>query len=159
MAPTEIAATGAEVRDLITALGRLEPVVGRLSHKFRFLKGVVWGLVGVVVSVAVVATIAGITAVRVEGFVTEREDDRLSDRAAACIQFNVQRFETREVNKKSILTFAPDAQFDIAKLTGPQRALYDAYARVVNEGLPFRDCSVAGLDAYFKSPPKDPALG
>lgn len=82
------------------------------------------------------------------------EADRAQALSSGCIQYNVQRAQTRAALKLSLRALAPPGD-----LTPAQQAALDGYGRAVDEQLPFRDCSPAGIDAYYREPPKDPAVG
>ena len=79
--------------------------------------------------------------------------DRAANTLSSCIQFNVQRAETRAAMKLALASLAPP----VANQTEQQRAALETYSKSVDLGLPYRDCSASGIAAYFKSPPKDPA--
>lgn len=102
--------------------------------------------------VGIVVAVIGIT-VGATGIIygVKRNDERSAQIIAACSQSNAQRAEIRDAMKLALASLAPPT------LTEQQRASLDTYNKSVDLRLPYRDCSPAGIDAYFKSPPKDPA--
>lgn len=122
----------------------------------RSKAGIIFGIIGV--TVAIIATIYAISARDTSRDVKELNEAVIADRAdarvAACVQYNVQRDEVRRAVKDALVALAPPSQ----PLTPAQREVVDRYAAEVDAKLPYRDCTPAGLDAYFKNPPTDPAL-
>lgn len=144
----------------VAACDRLE--VALRDHGRRLARLAV--LATVSVGIAVVGLIVGGIGVKAAAeanrasddlgaFVASTEVERASQRVAACVQFNVQRAETRGAMKLSLRALGPPGV-----LTPEQMAVFEKYNAAVDLQLPFRDCSPAGLDAYYKSPPPDPAV-
>lgn len=135
-----------DIRDLAPAMERHRQTVLRADRRSK--AGIIFGIIGV--SVAVVATIYAIDARDLQ---QEYERDQANNRVSACIQFNAQRNEIRQALKDALIALAPPDR----PLTPTQQATVDRYAAEVDLKLPYRDCSPAGLEAYFKAPPADPA--
>lgn len=117
--------------------------------------GIVAGIVGVGVGVwgISVGARAQNTADDVNHLTAQSDAEREANKVSSCVQFNVQRKETREAMKLALTSLAPPE----ANRTEQQRAALETYNKSVDLGLPYRDCSSAGIAAYFKSPPRDPA--
>lgn len=87
--------------------------------------------------------------------VRQVEQDRVERSRGSCIQFNVNQHNTREAIVQGLVeTFRP--------LTTPdklgQLEFFAASLRAnVEILLPYRDCSDAGVEAFLKEPPQDPA--
>lgn len=94
------------------------------------------------------------TADDVSALTQDINEDRGSQVIAACVNYNVQRAEVRAALKLSLRALAPVSD---AELTERQRELLAVYNAAVDAGLPFRDCSPAGIAKYFEEPPADPA--
>lgn len=132
------------------------------EHRSRFARGVAL----FAILVGLFATIVGAYAIytsndahdaveKVESFLEQQTIDRQQQLVSACIQFNAQRFEVRTAVKDALVALVPPGQ----PLTEAQQATAARYGAEVDEKLPYRDCSPAGLERYFKNPPVDPAVG
>lgn len=112
--------------------------------------------VAIAVLAALLAIFVGYRSLEVARRVDREADGRAAEnvtaRIAACVQFNSQRAETRAAMKLSLASLLPAGQ----TVTEAQQKALDTYNGAVDDGLPFRDCSPSGIDAYFKFPPKDP---
>jgi hypothetical protein len=156
MMPQELARTahelGQDLRDLTQAMTDHRRAVEKADQRSK--AGIIAGIIGIMVGL--LATIYAInadeTADRVSDLQEQVAADQEEARHSACIQFNVQRNEVRGALKASLLTLAR------APITPEQQIIVDKYNTEVDESLPYRDCSEDGIAAYFKTPPKDPAL-
>jgi hypothetical protein len=85
------------------------------------------------------------------------EADRLDRSRGSCVQFNVNQHNQRDAIVNGLVdTFRP--------LVQPGReAELDTFAASlrtnVDNQLPYRDCSDAGIEAFLRNPPQDPANG
>ncbi len=116
--------------------------------------GVAVGIFGVVVGLG--GILAGLTA---RATADDLKQARRDGRVATCIQSNLQTQRTREalLSGVSVLT-QPDARRGAAEQTALDRFVVE-YGRKVDASLPYRDCSERGIEAYYRHPPDDPALG
>lgn len=149
-----------QVERLIVSIDSLESAfavhkqaLARAEKRTKYAKSA--SIVGMLVGIVGVAV--GVTAWGVADDVRELSADRQREtvevRTSACVQFNVQRNEVRSTMKLALTSLAPPE----AARTEAQRASLEVYSKAVDLGLPYRDCSPQGIEAYFKSPPKDPA--
>ncbi len=148
--PEELTKAARELSEDIQNLG---PTLER--HRQTVLKadrrskaGVIAGIIGITVAI-----FALFIAADVHDLQRSVAADSASARVASCVQFNVQREQTRAAMKLALASLAPPA----ANQTDQQRTALETYSKAVDLGLPYRDCSPAGIEAYFQSPPKDPA--
>lgn len=136
-----------DVRHLSDALEHHRVAVEKADSRAKV--GICIGLVGVALVIAAI----WLSLVTRED-ANDRADETARARVSSCAQFNVQRNEIRTAIKDALLALAPPG----VPLTETQQATVARYAREVDAKLPYRDCSPAGIDAYFKAPPSDPAL-
>jgi hypothetical protein len=149
-----------EARDLITHIDQLQDelavhrrMIASQGRRVNWVRrGMLAALVVAVLGVAVGAA-GAITANDVSEQTAAIREVRETSRVGACIQANVLIAQTRAALKASLLALAPDP----ANLTERQQQLIDAYNASVDLQLPFRDCTPAGIDAYYEAPPADPA--
>lgn len=73
---------------------------------------------------------------------------------ASCIAANVGRAAIRETVKDSLLALVPAGTV----LDDEQELRIVLYNERVDAGLPFRDCSPTGIEAWLLDQPPDPAL-
>lgn len=73
---------------------------------------------------------------------------------ATCVAANVARDAVRETIKDSLLALVDPE----TPLTEAQKLRIELYNERVNTGLPFRDCSPEGIEAFLENQPPDPAL-
>lgn len=97
------------------------------------------------------------TADRAAAAVRQVEQDRVERSRGSCVQFNVNQHNTREAEIVGLVnTFTPlvppDRQGQLEFFAASLRANVEIL-------LPYRDCSDAGIEAFLKEPPSDPALG
>lgn len=78
---------------------------------------------------------------------------RTEARIVTCIQDNITISQLRTKLPEALLTLVPPG----TTLTPDQQARVDAYTESVEMGFPFRDCSPAGIAAYYADLPSDPA--
>lgn len=106
----------------------------------------------------VIALGAGITALvligRVENVTQDLVRIRQENNVANCIAANVGRDAVRRAVEDSLLALVPAG----TTLTPEQEARIELYNVRVETGLPFRDCSPEGIEAFLKNQPPDPAL-
>lgn len=149
----EARALRVDVRNLATTLEVHRQTVISANRRSKY--AIIGMIVGI--AVAVIATMYAANArelsTDVRGLQNAAAADTTQARTSACIQFNAQRAEIREAIKSSLFALVPPN----VTPTPAQLATFDIYNRSVDAGLPYRDCSPAGLAAYFKSPPSDPA--
>lgn len=79
---------------------------------------------------------------------------RKENNEATCVATNVSRASIRDTVKDSLLALVPPG----TALTADQQLRIDAYNERVDRGLPFRDCSPEGIEAYLSNQPPDPAV-
>lgn len=122
----------------------------------RSKAGIIAGIVGITVGIAstLYALNAHDTANDVRDLQEQYQADSAQARLSGCIQYNVQRFEIRVAVKDALLALAPPG----TPLSDSQKATLERYNGEVDAKLPYRDCSPAGLEQYFKRPPEDPAV-
>jgi hypothetical protein len=116
--------------------------------KAASIVGMFVGIIGIAVGVQ-----AWSTAHDLDQLVETRQRETTEARISSCVQFNVQRAETRAAMKLALGSLVPTTA------TEQQRLALETYGKSVDLGLPYRNCSPEGIEAYFKSPPKDPAIG
>jgi hypothetical protein len=78
---------------------------------------------------------------------------RDENRVVSCVRENVHIATLHAKLPEALLAFVPPG----AELTPEQQAILDRYTLSVEDGFPFRDCSEAGIEAYYENPPVDPA--
>jgi hypothetical protein len=93
------------------------------------------------------------TASDLSSFVSATEIDRAQARVSACVQANVLTERQRTAMVSGLRAIAPPGT-----LSATSQAALDKYATEVEAQLPYRDCSPAGIVAYYKNPPDDPAV-
>lgn len=97
-----------------------------------------------------------------------REAEAKTDaRYAACIGFNQEQRGDRNAQLNGILVVigvaepgdltAEDRARIAARLPAKQRERFEAYEQQAALDNPFRDCTDAGIEDYYKHPPRDPA--
>lgn len=91
---------------------------------------------------------------KVEALALELAQLRKEANTANCIAANVGRDAVREAVKDSLLALVPVGTV----LDADQKARIALYNERVDAGLPFRDCSVAGIEKFLSVQPPDPAL-
>lgn len=80
---------------------------------------------------------------------------RTETRISACVQDNKKVAGQRAAFQAFTLVFGhPNAD---GTLPPQEQALLDTINQAVIDVLPFRDCSPAGIEQYYSSPPADPA--
>lgn len=87
--------------------------------------------------------------------VAQVQTERNEAATATCIRFNIGQRNTREAIVQGITQ-----AFQPLVAAGDQHKLDDFSAALrasVTTLLPYRDCSPAGIDAFAKNPPPDPA--
>jgi hypothetical protein len=129
----------------VSEIEELKPLVRRSNSRSKV--GLFVGLIGVIVG-----AIGLLTAFYAREASKEIRSTRTESRIAACQQDNVLIASTRGAITDSILALAANPN----ELTSVEQLLYDAYAARVANGLPFWDCSPAGIVAYYENPPVDP---
>lgn len=86
-------------------------------------------------------------------FVSLVEADRAAARVSSCIQANATTESQRAAMVGALRALAP-----LGTLSPAAQESLDKYEHEVEARLPYRDCSPAGLAAFFKDPPVDPAV-
>lgn len=139
---------------LVEQLSRVQSDLGfRKWTRRRILLVAVLVLVDLLVSVLSVLALA-------EAYhqADARARDQQEARRGSCVQFNVDQQNKREAITGGIVEA-------LRKLiTTPEgSAFVDELEPVLRESvtskLPYRDCSPAGIEAFLKKPPSDPATG
>lgn len=110
--------------------------------------GVIAGIIGGVVGAGGVLVGASARATA-----EDVADARREAQVGSCIQANVTTERSREALVNGLLAILPPGQ----EPTEKQQEIVDRYTKQVEEALPFRSCSPAGIEAYLRNPPADPA--
>lgn len=97
----------------------------------------------------------------------QRTDDAADNRAAACVQSNVEQQGDRDSALNGALVtfgFAPggsmtaeDRERIVAALGPELQARYRAVEQQAAADNPFRDCTPEGIAEFYNHPPADPA--
>lgn len=116
--------------------------------------GVVVGIIGVVVGIG-----GGIFGISAQTTADDLAESRRETQVSSCRQANETTKRTRDalIAGVSVLT-APNPTRTPNDQAAIDRFIVE-YQRHVDGALPFRDCSTAGIKAYYANPPVDPALG
>lgn len=85
----------------------------------------------------------------------KQDRERKERSVGSCIQANVAIQKQREAMVTSLLALVPEGTV----LRPDQQASIDRYRAAVAVQLPYRDCSPAGIEAFLRNPPTDPATG
>lgn len=84
--------------------------------------------------------------------------DRAKNSRGSCIQYNVQQQQRRDGNVHLLIEgFRP-----LATTPESMQKLVELEGRLIEIAAatwPYRDCSDAGIEAFLKNPPQDPAAG
>lgn len=91
---------------------------------------------------------------RIEALAAELAQLKKETDKATCIAANVAREAVRETIKDSLLALVPAGTV----LDEEQELRIALYNERVDDGLPFRDCSPSGIEAWLQHQPPDPAL-
>lgn len=109
------------------------------------------GVAAIVLALVVLALVVRLNSDRIN----QQNADRASRSYGSCVQFNVTQQNEREAIVGGIVeTFRPLAA-DVARL---EAFAADLRANV-EQRLPYRDCSPAGIEAFLRDPPPDPNGG
>lgn len=101
----------------------------------------------------VIGARARATANDLSEFVSDVEADRAAARVSSCVQANATTESQRAAMVGALRALAPPGS-----LSPSGQAALDKYEDEVDARLPYRDCSPAGIAAFFKDPPVDPAV-
>ena len=115
------------------------------EHEATTVAGFLLGLLFVAFLALAAAIIAIIGVVQVGNIADENTEQREAGEIADCKSFNERSLELRAVLKDSLFALVRPGQV----LTAEQEAQIAAYNAKVDDGLPLRDCSEAGIDAYL----------
>lgn len=110
--------------------------------------GIVVGVVGIAVGLG--GAVFGLAA---QTTADDLADSRRETQVSACVQQNVTTERVRVALVQSLLAILPPGQ----EPTDAQKLIVDRYTTQVEQALPYRSCSEAGIKAYFDHPPADPA--
>lgn len=156
-----------DFNSLVASLGRaagemegLRDQLAAANRKSASAKNV--ALIGIAVGVLGVAVGAGglvyaDNAHETADAVAEIQDriiaDRTEARIVSCIQQNVTTERTRNALVAGVSALAPENG------AAPERlvAFIAQYTEAVEKALPYRRCDPKGIEAYFATPPGDPA--
>ena len=141
-----------DVQKLAPAMERHRVAVEKANRRSKI--GVIVAIIGI--SVGSLGLFVGYnareTADEVEMINNARAAEQQEVRVASCIQFNAQRNEVRAAVKDALLALVPPG----TPLSETQQETVRRYNAEVDNKLPYRDCSPAGITEYFKKPPTDP---
>lgn len=119
----------------------------------------VWVSVTGVVAIVLLLflTVAAVTkfgnqADELESVQTRQATDRAAAQHASCLQQNDATIKLREAFAQSVRAVIPADRAEDPRT----QAFLDVYLGAVNDNLPRRDCSPAGIVAYFAHPPSEP---
>lgn len=91
---------------------------------------------------------------RIDNLADELAKLQIESNVASCVAANVARNSVREAVKDSLLALVDPE----TPLTPEQEVRIELYNERVDSGLPYRDCSLKGIETFLENPPPDPAL-
>lgn len=91
---------------------------------------------------------------RIESLTLELAQLKKDAEVANCVATNISRAAIRQTFKDSLLELVPAGTI----LDAEQKLRVALYNDRVDRGLPFRDCSPAGIELWIQNQPPDPAL-
>lgn len=116
------------------------------------LVGILVGVLGVAVGIG-----GAIFGVNAQATADDIARERTDARAGACVQANVTTQRTRDALIAGVSVIdVPDPNRSPDRQQAIDRFIAN-YTAHIEAALPYRDCSAAGIAAYFTHPPADPA--
>lgn len=96
---------------------------------------------------------------RFQQFIDQREVDRQQARYSTCVNDNVAAKRGRQSAIDQATELIDQSRRSGRDVTDEiARRYIDGQAKKAEATFPFRNCSPAGIDAYYANPPADPAV-